>query len=309
MAVAPAVVNFGRQIHQISGIQGVATGATATINMPTNRRYHRITLNTKSNSAVDDVSDVISTVKLVVNGITIRECSALNIIRSSILRGYIPKKGELPIWFTEPRHTNVNEPPDVLSWDLQGQSTFQIFVSIKSGLTAPELSGTMEFDFARNQLPSGKVFLQPVGVREYTLNAVAGENRINNIPFSHPIRSLLFKATNAGEIEKVVIEQDGNIVMEATYLQMVQAYRQYGFVFSDNELDSRTFAAGTSDATLAANSNLEARSYFDAAFLTDIDGRYWKVLRAAQSLDVRLTMTNAQAVTILAETMPGAFVS
>ncbi len=304
------VKNKTRFINFISGINGVASGGQATLNLPVNQRYHRIILQCTSGAGVADaVTDVIDTIKILVNGVSVRDISPANMIRLAVANGYIPKLGELPILFTEPFGANVNEPPDITSWDMAGQASFTIQIGLKA-VTTPGITGIYEFDFLRNLRPDAKggltiPYLQSVSQHQQSQPLVEGRNDITTIPFDFPIRRLWFAGSTPGDISQIELYQDGNKILEATTPQLVAAYRQYGFKFS--QVDFMPFVNATGPADLGVSALVETPVYFDAAFLADVDSRWWKAMSAGQSLNVRVTSDSAQTLTTVIETIPGSF--
>lgn len=304
------VRNKTKFINFISGINGVSSGGQATLNLPVNQRYHRITLFCTSGAGVADaVTDVIDSIKILVNGVSVRDINPAHMIRVAQAQGYLPKLGELPILFTEPFGANVNEPPDVTSWDMAGQSSFTIQIGLKA-VTTPGITGIYEFDFLRNLRPDAKgaltiPYIQAVAHHQQSQPIVEGRNDITTIPFDFPIRRLWFSGSTPGDIEQVELYQDGNKIMEATQAQLVAAYRAYGFKFSLE--DHAPFQNATGPADLALSAAFEPLVTFDAAFLADVDSRWWKSLSAAQSLTARITSGSAQTLTTIIETIPGSF--
>jgi hypothetical protein len=299
----------GRFVNFISGINGVAAGAQAITNLPVNQRYHRMALQFTDAGNAAAVTSVIDSIKLIVNGVSVRDILPANLIRIAQAQGYFPKLGELPIFFTEPYVRNVIEPGDAMSWDMFGQSSFQVQIAFKGGIT-PGVTGAYEFDFLRNLRPGAtgpEPFLQAVAMHQFTQQVVVGRNDINTLPWSFPIRRLWFKTVTAGAISQLEIFQDGNKVFEATAEQIKQIYNPYGFAF--RQTDITPFVNATGPAALGVAATLEGLSYFDAAYISDPDYRWWKALRVAQNLTIRTTNTAAEAMTIVAETIPGIYAS
>ena len=101
-----------------------------------------------------DPSIFFTTFQQSVNGVIMRDIDpddmlSIAFAQSQITR-YVPRAGELPFYFTEPWR-NVNRFNDTTSWDLIGQSTWQIKGGITRNITSPGVSGWYEFDFLRNQ--------------------------------------------------------------------------------------------------------------------------------------------------------------
>src|SRR5688572_7309522 len=135
--VAP---NSGRFINTIAGINGVQSPGTAIVNLPVNQRYHRLTFNVTNAGNAVAVSTVVTGIKIIVGGITVRDISPSQMIAIAQANGYFPALGELPIFFTEAYGRNVIEPNDSTSWDMTGQTDFRIQLTIANGVT-PGVSG------------------------------------------------------------------------------------------------------------------------------------------------------------------------
>lgn len=298
--------NRGRFINFISGINGVTSGGNAIINLPVNQRYHRIILNCTEAGSAAAVSSIITGIRILVNGVTIRDITPANMIKIAQANGYTPLLGELPILFTEPFPTGgtYNEPSDITSWDLYDQSTFSIQLTVAG--TVPGITGSYEFDFLRNLGPDGLPFLQVVTQHQFSTTTVVGRNDLTNLPISYPIRRL-WLAVGAGTISQVEAYQDGNKVFEATLGQLRNMYRQYGFKFA--QTDYTPFVNATGPAALGVSALMEAINYFDGAFLADVDARIWKSLKVGQALILRVTTSNATTLTVIQEAIPGAFAS
>jgi len=192
------------------------------------------------------------------------------------------KVGQLPIYFTEPWRKIVNH-DTATSWDLFGQSTYQILGGITTGITSPGVVGSYEFDFLRNSIPdrSGKgaptYFLKPVKQHSFTFNVPAGVYDITTIPITYPIQRMFLYGPAAPTY--LEIYSDGNKVLEGTAEQINQLYRDYGF-------------------------NTDP---FNICAIFDPNQRIGDALKCFQSLDIRVTSANAAALTILVESNPPAF--
>lgn len=265
-------------------------------------------------SAVDPAT-LISSMKLLVNGVNMRDIDVAQILRinganpiiGSAQTSGAGRRGELAIYFTPPWR-NINQQNEISSWDLFGQSTFQLQIGISSTVTLPSLIGVQEFDYMRNVMPDGKggvvPFLQPVAQHQFSWPIVAGRNDINTLPYDYPISRMWLLGSVAGSISQVEVFQDGNKVLESTIEQLKQAYTEYGFNFGQAGYFNSGYA-GTS--ALIAGYN-PPRS-FDAAFIADPDQRYWKALKCANSMILRVYSDVAQTLTIVQETMPGSYTS
>jgi len=304
--------NKGRQVDQINGINGVAVGGTASVNMPTNQRYHRLTFYCTDGGVAVAAANVITHVRLLVGGVVIRDIDTVDIMKLCNLNGYIPRLGELPIFFTEPFLTGgqINEPSDVTSWDMWGQTTFQVQLTISGGATTPAVTGWMEFDFAENldsDGPNANRILQIVSQKAFSYPTAAAQNTITTQPINFPIRRILMKVA-AGTITQIQAKQDGNIIANfQTLEQMKQCYRQYGFRFQQE--DFIQFQNATGPAPLAVYPTLETPSYFSGALIFDVDARLWKDLKVAQNLILYITTSDATTLTLIQESVPNAYAS
>lgn len=382
--MAATAVNRGRLINFINGINGVATGASAIVNMPVNQRYHRLifqckavnytggtslavvkitgtgtgatitptivngqvtggtitaggsgwnvgdtftftdttgtgfigtvatvtggppgalaTFTVTSGGSPSPISPgtMITNIKLSVNGVNMRDITPAQMIAISQYNGYIPVLGELPIFFTSPWR-NVNFHNEVNSWDTFGQSTFSIQFQISGTVVNPTLTGIQEFDYFRNLKPSadGKTqvpFLQPVSQHSFSLPIPAGVFSLNTLPFDYPISRMYLVGSIPGNITQFELLQDNNKVLETTGEQNRQAYLEYAFLANNAAMSS------------IPNNGLSA-SPFDVAYISDPDQRYWKALKCANSMILRVTSAVAQTLTVIQETLPGAYAS
>lgn len=305
----PGLLNYGRFTDQITGINGVNAGGQCNINLQTNQRYHRIIINTTDSGSPAAVASIITNVQLVVSGIVVRDLTPTQIIKIAQLNGYLPKLGELPIFFSEP-WTNVNEPSDITSWDMSDQGSFQIRLSLAGG-TTPGITGVYEYDYQRNGYLDAKgqfvPKLQVISQKAYNFATAAAQNVFTSpsIPINYPIRRILMDV-GAGSISAIQIKQDGNIVTNfSSNAQMAQAYREYGFKFS--QLDFMQFQNATGPAALIPLTTIETPAYFAGAAIFDVDQRLWKSLKVAQTLTALITTSNATNLTMVLETVPGAY--
>lgn len=382
------IPNNSRIIDFINGITGVGAGSQAVVNMPVNRRYHRVLFQCKAvnytggtaltttkltgsgdnaltvtptvtNGVITSVAVVaggsayvtgdtitindvtgsgfvgtvtaaggvvsavavtsvgnatpvspttfFSSIKLLVNGVTMRDISPTSILKIITAN---PKEspgvalGELPIYFTPPWR-NVNQSNDITSWDLFGQATFSIQLGISNLVTNPNLVGIQEYDYQRNTiLQNGKSvpFLQPTAQHEFTFNIGSGRTDINTLPYNFPISRLWISGSVPGSISQVELYLDGNKAFEGTIEQLKQSYQDMGFWFGQPNYLSLN---RSSVPALAAA--YENPVKFDAAVLSDPDQRWGKAFRAANSLVLRVYSDAAQVLNVVQETLPGAY--
>lgn len=281
----PAVLNnTGRLVQQIPGITGVNAGGIALANIPVNARYHRLLFFFTSGGAAN--TSKLTSLKMLVNGVNMRDITPANVIGIAKTQGVTPSAGVLPIYFTTPWR-NLLAANDSNSWDLAGQSTFSVQIGIDASAVNPTLTGVMEFDYLRNVRTDGNnqvPFLQPVSQHQFQVNGAAGRNDINYLPFDYPITRYWVSSGAGNNITLLEVYQDGNKIVEGTPAQLNEAYGEYGIL-------------------------LGGANPFETAACFDVDQRWWKALKAANSLNLRVTLAAADTINIVAEYLPGAFQS
>ena len=379
------VINNGRLINFISGINGVTPGGNALVNLPVNRRIHRqkfqcSAVNYTGGTAMattaltgagnDDLtvtptivngvitaiavvaggtgyttgdtvtlaSDATGTgfvgtvtagggvvsavavtvggtaspidpnvfftgIKILVNGVNMRDIPAAAILNIAQANGLFPSRGELPIYYTPPWR-NVNQANEITSWDLVGQSTFSIQFTISPTVSQPSLVGIEEFDFGRNLRPDGKPFLQPTAQHSFGFPVVVGRNDITTLPIDYPISRMWIQGSTPGNISQLEVFQDGNKVFESDINQLRQSYEDMGFQFGRPNYINANW---TTDNALRAA--YRQPTYFDAAFISDPDQRWGKALSIDKQMILRVYSAVAQQVTVTMETLPGSFSS
>jgi len=331
------------QVLSITVAGNVVTAATVT--------------NTPAVGPVSPAS-FFTSLRLLVNGVVIRDILPAQILAIQAASGYVPQNGSLPILFTEPLR-NVLRDNELTSWDLAGQSTFQIQMGIAAGLTAPQLSGVMEYDFNRNArpvkntaqlasaiaaglLPAGTSlasnprvpFLQPVAQHSFGVPISAGRFDITTMPWNNPQTRLWLSGSVPGNIYQVEVMCDGNMIYQANAQQMYETLAEYGFCIGNAQSAPVTgggmgansagvFTGGwISEAALTlpngaipganiiapgGNQLLLGGFPLDGAVIFDPDNRPWKACRTAQSFILRVYSNVAQNLTVVQETLPGAF--
>lgn len=321
LTVTPTIVNgVVTAVAVVAGGTGYTTGDTVTITDSTGTGFvgtvtaaggvvSAVAVTVGGTASAANPANVIDQVKILVNGVNMRDISPDSILRIACASGYLPRRGELPIFFTPPWR-NVNPQNEVTSWDLFGQSTFQIQIAVKSTASLPSIIGIQEFDYQRNLRADGKgefvPFLQPTAQHSFTWPIVGGRNDINTLPFGYPISRMWLLGSSAGNITQVEVYQDNNKILEATKEQIDQAYGEYGFTFGAPNYVTQNIAAATANGAALRSAYLTP-IFFDSAFVSDPDQRWWKAVKVANSLVLRVYSNTAQSLTIVQETMPGSF--
>jgi hypothetical protein len=129
--------------------------------------------------------------------------------------------------------------------------------------------------------------LQPLARHAQTFPVPAGAAlySITTVPFllapnvPLPILRLYFSESVPGNITQIEIDQDGNKIVQFTAAQIRQMYKDYRF-----------------------NTGV-----FGAMFVADIDHRIYKALRCQQNLVIWVASAVSQQVSIVRETLPGAY--
>lgn len=276
----------------------VGQGATAVVATMSTSAIATVTLTNGGNVAPTPPELVLSQIKMLVNGINMRDLVVSLLMRLISVNkfegamgaaGYTLATGELPIFFTEPWRNELQH-NETTSWDLTGQSTFQLDFIVQPNITSPSLVGSYEFDFRRNARPSadGKSmvpFLNPIAQHSYSFPIPGGQYPITFLPVKYPIlRMWVLLNSAAGAMQQILLEAVGNKIFEQTQAENQQMLGEYGF-------NPNTFSAG---------------------FVFDPDQRIFKALGFSSDAvpgDLITTITTASAgtATVVMETLPGAF--
>jgi hypothetical protein len=211
-----------RRTVPITNIVNVAAGQTATIDLPTERRYHALFLEYRESGALVNQATMETAIESIVvklDGRAQREFTAAELNVLNALRGLPFQAGLIPIWFSDPTvRTPAGE--DSLAWALEGnKQTFQVEVKIAAGRTAPTLTGYSEVDNMRG--PNGS--LLPLGAivktRKFQVGVSATGIRTltSDIPTTlGDIRALHFFEDTADDISNVLVQVDQVTAFERT---------------------------------------------------------------------------------------------
>jgi hypothetical protein len=230
-----------------------------------------------------------------VGGVNMRDISA-TLIKAAAYADDVAESwqlGELMINYVRPSDRNLPS-SEALVWDLWGQSILSFQMPITANITSPSMVGVYEFDqdiSLRNTVQTGPTtsvpFLQPMAQHAQTFQVPASSAlfSITTVPFQLspnvplPILRLLFAESVPGNITQIEIDQDGNKVIQLTQAEIQQMYNDYRF-----------------------NTGI-----FGAIAIFDIDRRINRALRCQQNLVVWVASAVAQSITIVRETLPGAY--
>lgn len=196
-------------------------------------------------------------------------------------------------WYAVYPGARFVEKPEATVFDLWGQSVLQLQMPVSANITSPGMVGDYEFDAditLRNTVTlngTATPSLQPIARHAQTFAVPAGAAlfSITTVPFllapnvPLPILRLYFSEQLPGNITQIEIDQDGNKIIQFTAAQIAQMYKDYQF-----------------------NTGI-----FGAMFVADIDHRIYKALRCQQNLVIWVASAASQQVTIMRETLPGAY--
>lgn len=313
-----------------SGGTGYATGDTFTIENITGVGFigrvtaqsggvpSAVAVSVSGTQSPIDPTIFATSLKLLVNGVNMRDISPSTLLAQLFMVGYPPQIGNLPLYFTEPWR-NIIRHNELTSWDLFQQGTFQIQIGINPSVTLPSLNGFIEFDYLRNGrtvVQNGKqvmaYFLAPISHHSFTQQLVAGRNDVNQLPWTNPIDRIWIAGEFPGNIYQLEVYQDGNKILEATQQQIQEAYAEYGITFAplaqnQYHINNDEVVVDVNPVSTTVPNGIIPANAFDVAFLADPDQRLFKALKCASSLNVRVYCNVAQAVTFFMEALPGAY--
>lgn len=238
-----------------------------------------------------------STVKLLVNGINVADLTAQQEINRALFNKTTIGAGQLPIFFSEPWRT-LTRWPEITSWDMAGQRTFQVQIQLNGNLTSPGITGVMEFDYIRNTvagavdaisfqaaLAAGKAPAQMLNIisrHAFTFQVNAGLNLINTIPFDWPILRMHMSGLVANQINQFELDQDSNKA-------------EVGFIGVQNagsQLDQlKEFLAEDGFQN----------GIFDYSFVADVTQRIQDALKVAAAMKLKVYMLQNTSLTIIQE--------
>jgi hypothetical protein len=277
----------------ITNIQGVAAGQVATIDLPTDRRYHEIALYyTESGAAVTvaNMKTAITSIRISLNSRVQREYSAAELFAINAVNGdqYAAAPSFIPIYFSEPWRRSAGG-EDLLAWALEGQGidSFQIEVTIAAGRVSPALSGRAIIDNAR--APDGSMIpLAPI---------VTTRRRSVDVSATG-VRTLIDMPRNLGAYERLHCFEDtaGDISNVRVTVDQMIAF-DLGDDLNDDLLDAAGFVPQAGIFHVVFD---ETQRVGDALPMVANNGR------PVAELQLDFTMVNASAFTMVSELIGGA---
>lgn len=255
-----------RNINLLTGINGVVAGGVATLDIPVNRRYHALKVflsATVGGNPNTNPVDILESVRLIVNGVVMRDLLPADILAIANLNKRTPNAttGELPIYFSEPwRASVIGE--ESTSWDMFGQSKFTLEMTFKATAVNPSAVCEASFDYGRNRDASGKNFLAIVKQLRFTRSNPVGDVDLVDLPQSMPIQRIHLRVS-AGVVNSAEVWNDTVKVFEGTTARFNDFYKDYDLTPAAASTFALSlvfdFTQQISDALMAINQNLNVR--------------------------------------------------
>lgn len=278
-----------KRIIPLNKIEGVTAGGTATIDLPTNVRYHGICLEYDTDTAAGPIEATmeteISEIRLDLDQVTQRKASAAQIFDINRAKGQSPTgaaagKGYIPIHFSEPQRERQIE-REATAWGMKGVKDFQIQVDIvNNGGQTPSLKGFAVVDDMQ-EAPKGIVKWK----RNVLTVGATGENVFSlSTESGDSYQGLYFFENTAGDIDDVLIEWDG--------VKMYQLTENQDDAFLNHFADGFDLVSGMVHIPLDMNHPADA-----LRTVKDVNGNRVKV----QELLAYLNMGAANNVTLIRE--------
>lgn len=211
-----------KRIIPLNKIEGVTAGGTATIDLPTNVRYHGICLEYDTSTAGGPTEATIETeiseVRINIEQVTQRKASSSHIFdinrtkQQSPTVGSASLPGYIPLHFSEPQRERQIE-REATAWGMLGVRDFQIEVDIanNSGQT-PALKGFAVVDDIQEA---------PKGIVKWKKNTVT-VGATGELPYAFSTETgdsyqgLYFFENTAGDIDELLVEWDGVKIYQLT---------------------------------------------------------------------------------------------
>jgi hypothetical protein len=267
-------MNPGMRIYEpLFGVEGVGSGATATLKIPVNRRHLMIrvfcaaTLAGPVNSV--DPLDILDEVTTMVGTRVVRNEKVADLVALAGL-AKLPAGATkaLTIYYADPSRSDVMD--EVLTaWDTfgLGENSMVLKFKFKTGLTNPSISIVNVYDTAQMTDEKGNVVRQIVK-RSYSNFNLGSVGDITNLPVDLPITAVYLKGlTQAISHVKVTVD-DTRVIHDMDTAQNSQFLEDY---------------------------NLDA-SKFSYPLLFNIEGQISRRLEGIRNMSIRVTSAAAQSV-------------
>lgn len=210
----------------ITGINGVAVGGVANVNLDVGRRYHDLTFYYKSNANQATIEADILYIHLFVNGTLIREIIPAELFRENAANGKAFVAGEIPIFFSEPWRASVMS-EEATSWDMFGQLTFTAKIGISGSATAPAITGVASYDFLRNVDQNGNPALNIVKWVRNTFNLSSGLQTLTAFEKGFLYQRMTLTTSAGQEISAVLVQHRSNVIRNVTRTEIANTLAKY----------------------------------------------------------------------------------
>lgn len=288
----------------ITLVDATGTGCVLTVTAAAGAVTALDVTNGGTASAIDP-SKFFDTFAIGPGSLKMRDISPTSILRILGLNNIQTTLGELLIPFTEPWR-NMLAANDTTSWDLFGLQDVAIVAKVNANMKQAALSVLHEFDGLRNAIGSGnKAQLlppDPIKWREQQFQVPAGQFDITTLPIDEAFQRIHIVGSTAGALTDFSVIADGDTKLEGTVEEIKRHYQDYGYQFGRSNYLNRNIG---SNATLQGQFN--PLYYFDVSYLPDVDGRLSDRLYVGNELKLRVTNSQAQTLTVVTETAPGAW--
>ncbi len=205
-----------KRVVPLNQINGVAAGATATINLPVGpRQYHAIVIGYKTATAGGateaTIGSEITEVRMNIDGVTQRRFSPAQLFNLNRQKGKVLTAsasvaipGYLTLFLSEPQRKTDFE-RELTAWGMKGVGSFQIEIDIASGAASPVVNGYAVID-DQNLPPAGiikwkreTIQVSATGDLTYKMDTNKGDS----------YQSATFIETTAGDIGALELTWDG----------------------------------------------------------------------------------------------------
>lgn len=292
----------------ITPVDATGTGAQFTVTANAGAVTALVYVANSATSSPINPAQLMSACKLVVNNSPVRDIPVDSLLRLLWVRGIATPLGSLLLQMTESDRKFLGI-EDSNSWDLTGGGTLQILIQLNNYLL-PAVTGNVEWDSLGNSVVSGGASMalppNPIWYKETVLNLNVGENDFNqsNLTLNpnRKIQRLYFLGATPGNITRLEIYQDNSKRAEFLVPDLITKYTSYGFDFGrPNWLNQN------SPTSLKLQGAYNPPSYFDAALITDYDGRLAEALQFNGTLSLRIFSAVQQSCRVTMELAPGTY--
>ena len=201
----------------LNRISGVNAGGTATIDLPTNVRYHSIHLeyrtDTENGSTEENMEAELKEFRFNIDGVTQRAVNMAHHFDMNRSKNILPivgaEFGYADFYFAE-KQRKTKLAREATAWGMDGVNRFQIEVDIDGSATSPRLTGYAWVDDVQ-EAPMGIVKLKKeiiqvaaTGELVYKLDTDRGDS----------YQGLYFFEATAGDIDRIKLEWDGVKILD-----------------------------------------------------------------------------------------------